>query len=230
MTDFDPSMTSGRVTSRDGTPIGYLKTGRGPAVVILHGSMESARSHTLLAQALAGDFTVYLPDRRGPWHVRPAPARPQRADRGGRPAGRPGRIGCAAGLRGQRRRPGRPGGRPHPARHPQDRRLRARAGHGRHQEHRLAEALRPRDGQRQGGGRDDHQHVRAGTGAAVLQDHAAPPAGLPHRDGHEEGGQEGRPGRHHDAQAGAHHPLRGRAHRRDGRHRADAFRASPPTS
>src|SRR6185295_3403762 len=59
------SMTSGRVTSRDGTPIGYLKTGRGPAVVIMHGSMESARSHTLLAQALAGDFTVYLPDRRG---------------------------------------------------------------------------------------------------------------------------------------------------------------------
>jgi pimeloyl-ACP methyl ester carboxylesterase len=65
MTDFDTPMTSGRVTSRDGTPIGYLKTGRGPAVVILHGSMESARSHTLLAEALAGDFTVYLPDRRG---------------------------------------------------------------------------------------------------------------------------------------------------------------------
>ena len=65
MIDTDTSMTSGRVTSRDGTPIGYLRTGRGPAVVILHGSMESARSHTLLAQALAGDFTVYLPDRRG---------------------------------------------------------------------------------------------------------------------------------------------------------------------
>ena len=65
MTEIDTPMTSGRVTSRDGTPIGYLKTGRGPAVVILHGSMESARSHTLLAQALAGDFTVYLPDRRG---------------------------------------------------------------------------------------------------------------------------------------------------------------------
>src|SRR5215475_2936657 len=65
MNDIGPSMTSGRVTSRDGTPIGYLKTGRGPAVVILHGSMESARSHTLLAQALASDFTVYLPDRRG---------------------------------------------------------------------------------------------------------------------------------------------------------------------
>jgi pimeloyl-ACP methyl ester carboxylesterase len=65
MNDIDTSMTTGRVTSRDGTPIGYLKTGRGPAVVILHGSMESARSHTLLAQALASDFTVYLPDRRG---------------------------------------------------------------------------------------------------------------------------------------------------------------------
>src|SRR6185369_11880430 len=62
MIDTGTSMTSGRVTSRDGTPIGYLKTGRGPAVVIMHGSMESARSHTLLAQALAGDFTVYLPD------------------------------------------------------------------------------------------------------------------------------------------------------------------------
>src|SRR4029078_13611895 len=65
MIDTGTSMTSGRVTSRDGTPIGYLKTGRGPAVVIMHGSMQSARSHTLLAQALAGDFTVYLPDRRG---------------------------------------------------------------------------------------------------------------------------------------------------------------------
>ena len=58
-------MTSGRVISRDGTPIGYLKTGHGPAIVIMHGSMESARSHTLLAQALADEFTVYLPDRRG---------------------------------------------------------------------------------------------------------------------------------------------------------------------
>ena len=28
MIDIDTSMTSGCVTSRDGTPIGYLKTGR----------------------------------------------------------------------------------------------------------------------------------------------------------------------------------------------------------
>lgn len=58
-------LTQGAVTSRDGTRIGYWKTGHGPAVVVLHGSMESARSHTLLARALADDFTIYLPDRRG---------------------------------------------------------------------------------------------------------------------------------------------------------------------
>jgi pimeloyl-ACP methyl ester carboxylesterase len=61
-------LTQATVTSRDGTTIGYYKAGHdsnGPAVVVLHGSMESARSHTLLAEALASDFTVYLPDRRG---------------------------------------------------------------------------------------------------------------------------------------------------------------------
>jgi pimeloyl-ACP methyl ester carboxylesterase len=34
-------------------------------VVLLHGSSESAGSHTQLALALADAFTVYLPDRRG---------------------------------------------------------------------------------------------------------------------------------------------------------------------
>ncbi|MGZ0147445.1 alpha/beta fold hydrolase [Kribbella sp. WER1] len=58
-------LTQGAVTSRDGTEIGYYKTGQGPAVVLLHGSMESATSHTLFAQELADEFTVYLPDRRG---------------------------------------------------------------------------------------------------------------------------------------------------------------------
>jgi pimeloyl-ACP methyl ester carboxylesterase len=58
-------MTAGSVASADGTTIGYLRTGRGPAVVVLHGSNESARSHTQLALALASEFTVYLPDRRG---------------------------------------------------------------------------------------------------------------------------------------------------------------------
>jgi pimeloyl-ACP methyl ester carboxylesterase len=58
-------MTTGVVASADGTPLGYLQAGCGPAVVVLHGSNESARSHTKLALALADEFTVYLPDRRG---------------------------------------------------------------------------------------------------------------------------------------------------------------------
>jgi pimeloyl-ACP methyl ester carboxylesterase len=58
-------MTTGSVVSKDGTRIGYLQVGQGPAVVVLHGSNESARSHTKLALALADAFTVYLPDRRG---------------------------------------------------------------------------------------------------------------------------------------------------------------------
>lgn len=58
-------MTAGSVVSRDGTRIGYLRVGQGPAVVLLHGSQESARSHTRLALALADAFTLYLPDRRG---------------------------------------------------------------------------------------------------------------------------------------------------------------------
>ncbi|HEY6479255.1 MAG TPA: hypothetical protein VIZ00_04455 [Streptosporangiaceae bacterium] len=44
-------MTTGSATSADGTAIGYLRVGTGPAVVLLHGGNESARSHTQLALA-----------------------------------------------------------------------------------------------------------------------------------------------------------------------------------
>lgn len=57
--------TTGFVTSKDGTTIGYRQLGHGPGVVLLHGAMESSQSHTQLAGALADAFTVYLPDRRG---------------------------------------------------------------------------------------------------------------------------------------------------------------------
>jgi len=57
--------TTDSVISKDGTTIGYRQLGRGPGVVVLHGAMESAQSHMQLADALASDFTVYLPDRRG---------------------------------------------------------------------------------------------------------------------------------------------------------------------
>lgn len=56
---------SGSVTSKDGTTIGYRQLGQGPGIVLIHGAMESARSHRQLAEALADTFTVYLPDRRG---------------------------------------------------------------------------------------------------------------------------------------------------------------------
>lgn len=59
------SYTTGYVTSRDGTTIGYRQLGHGPGVVLLHGAMESAQSHMQLAAALADAFTVYVPDRRG---------------------------------------------------------------------------------------------------------------------------------------------------------------------
>jgi pimeloyl-ACP methyl ester carboxylesterase len=65
MTITTAEMATGSVVSKDGTRIGYLRVGRGPAVVLLHGSSESARGHTHLAMALADAFTVYLPDRRG---------------------------------------------------------------------------------------------------------------------------------------------------------------------
>jgi pimeloyl-ACP methyl ester carboxylesterase len=53
------------VTSKDGTTIGYRQLGHGPGLVLLHGVMESAQSHKQLAEALAANFTVYVPDRRG---------------------------------------------------------------------------------------------------------------------------------------------------------------------
>lgn len=57
--------TTGFVTSKDGTTIGYRQLGHGPGLVLLHGAMESAQSHIQLAESLADAFTVYVPDRRG---------------------------------------------------------------------------------------------------------------------------------------------------------------------
>ena len=63
--------TTDTVTSKDGTIIHYRQLGQGPALVILHGAMESAQSHMQLAEALADAFTVYLPERRGHWITGP---------------------------------------------------------------------------------------------------------------------------------------------------------------
>jgi pimeloyl-ACP methyl ester carboxylesterase len=52
------------VISKDSTNIRYRRMGRGPGVVVLHGTMSSGANHTQLAEALARAFTVFVPDRR----------------------------------------------------------------------------------------------------------------------------------------------------------------------
>ena len=57
--------TTGSVTSKDGTTIGYRQLGHGPAIVLVQGAMGSAHNFMQLAGMLADAFTVYVPDRRG---------------------------------------------------------------------------------------------------------------------------------------------------------------------
>ncbi|MGN9840226.1 alpha/beta fold hydrolase [Nonomuraea sp. H19] len=58
-------ITLDTVTSKDGVTITYHRLGRGPGLVLLHGAMQTGHSNIELAQALAGDFICYVPDRRG---------------------------------------------------------------------------------------------------------------------------------------------------------------------
>jgi pimeloyl-ACP methyl ester carboxylesterase len=55
----------GRVSSADGTTIGYRHGGRGPGLILVHGGMLASQHFTKLAAALSADHTVYVPDRRG---------------------------------------------------------------------------------------------------------------------------------------------------------------------
>lgn len=55
----------GTTTSADGTIIGYRYLGRGPGLIAIHGALESSGNYLDLATALAEDFSVYIPDRRG---------------------------------------------------------------------------------------------------------------------------------------------------------------------
>jgi pimeloyl-ACP methyl ester carboxylesterase len=54
-----------QVISADGTPIGYRQIGSGPGLIIMHGGMRASQHYLRLAEALAGKFTVCIPDRRG---------------------------------------------------------------------------------------------------------------------------------------------------------------------
>ena len=57
--------STGSVRSADGTPVGYRRLGQGPGLVLVHGGGQSAQNLMELARMLAGEFTVYVPDRRG---------------------------------------------------------------------------------------------------------------------------------------------------------------------
>src|SRR3954452_7500895 len=60
-----PPSTVQTVVSADGTEIGYELRGSGPGLVLVQGTMGTAYNFRDLAEALAGSFTVVLPDRRG---------------------------------------------------------------------------------------------------------------------------------------------------------------------
>lgn len=53
------------VTSKDGTTIGFRQLGHGPGLVILHGGALASQHYMKLGAALADEFTVSIPDRRG---------------------------------------------------------------------------------------------------------------------------------------------------------------------
>ncbi|SDU95136.1 Pimeloyl-ACP methyl ester carboxylesterase [Microlunatus sagamiharensis] len=54
-----------QVTSADGTPIGYLRQGQGPGLVLVQGAMADVSAYRDLAAELATSFTVYSAERRG---------------------------------------------------------------------------------------------------------------------------------------------------------------------
>ena len=53
------------VISADGTKIGYRQIGKGAGLVVMHGGLRASQHYERLARALADQFTVYIPDRRG---------------------------------------------------------------------------------------------------------------------------------------------------------------------
>jgi len=61
----EASATVERVTSRDGTPIAYWRSGTGPPIVLVHGTTSAHWSWRFVAPLLANDFAVCALDRRG---------------------------------------------------------------------------------------------------------------------------------------------------------------------
>ncbi len=53
------------VTSKDGTPIGLWKTGRGPSLLVVHGTGADHSAWDRVVPLLVDSFTIYAMDRRG---------------------------------------------------------------------------------------------------------------------------------------------------------------------
>jgi pimeloyl-ACP methyl ester carboxylesterase len=65
MDNKNQQYTTGSVTSKDGTKIGYRQMGSGRGIVLLHGGVNASQHLMGLGTVLSGEFTVYIPDRRG---------------------------------------------------------------------------------------------------------------------------------------------------------------------
>jgi pimeloyl-ACP methyl ester carboxylesterase len=59
------SVTPSSFRSKDRTPIGFLRIGDGPGVVIVHGSLSTGSSWRQVADYLSNTFTCFVLDRRG---------------------------------------------------------------------------------------------------------------------------------------------------------------------
>jgi pimeloyl-ACP methyl ester carboxylesterase len=55
----------GTVTSKDGTPIAFDRSGAGPAIILVVGAFSDRATGALLAHFLERHFTVFNYDRRG---------------------------------------------------------------------------------------------------------------------------------------------------------------------
>lgn len=60
-----PGYRTNVACSADGTMIGYRQYGNGPGLILVHGGMQAAQHLSQLATALADEFQVLVPDRRG---------------------------------------------------------------------------------------------------------------------------------------------------------------------
>jgi pimeloyl-ACP methyl ester carboxylesterase len=69
-----PGVELGKITSKDGTPIAFLRTGSGPPLVLVHGTSSDHTRWAPVLPALGEKFTVYAMERRGRGASGDAPA------------------------------------------------------------------------------------------------------------------------------------------------------------